>query len=227
MRKVILSLVCVIALLSACEKVVLNTPSSTSFNALKATDSTLIPPPIDTTTVVPPVVVAPYVKPPIVVPPIVVPPYVIKTPVMIAPVVVPPYAVPPVVSQPPIANPPFVLPPTVVPPVVKPPVVIPPVVIPPVVKPPVVVPPIVGLSFASDVVPVLTMCEGCHTHGWTPSTVASTYYTNLVNAGYVNVSAYTSSNIYGGINNGHFGSFIPTTSSAKIITWMQQGSKNN
>ena len=90
-----------------------------------------------------------------------------------------------------------------------------------------VAPVVAGLSFATDVMPVLAMCENCHTHGWTPSTVASTYYTNLVNSGYVNVASYTSSKIYSGINNGHFGTGISTANSAKIITWMQQGSKNN
>ena len=90
-----------------------------------------------------------------------------------------------------------------------------------------VAPVVAGLSFATDVVPVLAMCQNCHTHGWTSSTNASTYYTNLVNAGYVNVAAYTSSKIYTGINNGHYGSGISTANSTKIITWMQQGSKNN
>ena len=84
-----------------------------------------------------------------------------------------------------------------------------------------------GLSFATDVMPVLATCENCHTHGWTPSTVASTYYTNLVNAGYVVPASYTTSKIYSGINNGHFGTMIPKASSDNIINWMIQGSKNN
>ena len=182
MRKTILSFVCALAILSACEKVTLKDPSS---NPISTNN------PADTSKVIPPVVAPPVVKPPVVVPPV-------------------------------------VKPPVVVPPIVTPPVVTPPVVVPPVVTPPVVVPPVVaGLSFAKDVVPVLAMCQNCHTHGWTSSTVASTYYTNLVNKGYVKPASYTTSNIYAGIKNGHYGSGISTANSNKIITWMQQGSLNN
>jgi len=85
-----------------------------------------------------------------------------------------------------------------------------------------------GLSFANDVIPVLTKCGNCHTHGWTKSTVASTFYTNLVNAGYVNATNYTSSKIYTKLNSGHPGSNnIPTADTDKIINWMKEGSKNN
>ena len=263
MRKTILSLACAVAILSACEKVSLNTPTANQVNSLKATDTILIIAPIDSTVVVPPVAVPPYVKQPIVIAPVVVPPYVINTPIAIGPVVVPPYAIPPVVSHSPVVVPPIVTPPVVVPPVVKPPVVVPPVVtppvvvppvvkppvvvppvvtppviVPPVVKPPVVVPPVVvppvvtppvtGLSFAKDVMPVLSMCQGCHNHGWTASTVASTYYTNLVNSGYVNPASYTSSAIYLKLSSGHPGAGnISAANTNKIINWMIQGSKNN
>jgi hypothetical protein len=85
-----------------------------------------------------------------------------------------------------------------------------------------------GLSFANDVISVLTKCGNCHTHGWTKSTVASTFYTNLVNAGYVNATNYTSSKIYIKLNSGHPGSNnIPTADTDKIINWMKEGSKNN
>jgi hypothetical protein len=85
-----------------------------------------------------------------------------------------------------------------------------------------------GLSFAKDVVPVLGQCEACHTHGWTPSTVASTYYTNLVSAGYVNPTNYTSSKIYSKLSSGHPGSSnVSTADTDKIINWMKEGSKNN
>jgi methionine-rich copper-binding protein CopC len=85
-----------------------------------------------------------------------------------------------------------------------------------------------GLSFATDVMPVLGLCQNCHTHGWTPSTVASTYYTNLVNAGYVTPSAYTSSKIYTKLSGGHPGTNnISATETNKILNWMKEGSKNN
>ena len=193
MRKIILSFVCALAILSACEKVTLKDPSSNPIGSNN---------PADTSKVVPPVVTPPVVVPPVVTPPIVKPP-----------VVVPPVVTPPVVT-----------PPVVVPPVVTPPVIVPPVVTPPVVVPPVVV----GLSFAKDVVPVLTLCQNCHKHGWTSSTVASTYYTNLVSKGYVKPAAYTSSIIYTKMAGGHPGSSnISTANTDKIITWMKQGSLNN
>ena len=85
-----------------------------------------------------------------------------------------------------------------------------------------------GLSFANDVVPVLGMCNSCHTHGWTTSAVASTFYANLVSKSYVNAAAYTSAKIYTKINGGHPGSSkISTANTDKIINWMKEGSKNN
>ena len=84
-----------------------------------------------------------------------------------------------------------------------------------------------GLSFATDVVPVLAMCQNCHTHGWTTSSNSATFYTDLVNKSYVVPASYATSKIYSGINNGHYGTGISTANSTKIITWMTQGSKNN
>ncbi len=84
-----------------------------------------------------------------------------------------------------------------------------------------------GMSFASDVVPVLTLCNNCHTHPWTVSSNPSTFYTNLVNQGYVNPTNYTTSKIYVKLSGGHPGSAISTTDINKILTWMKEGSKNN
>jgi len=85
-----------------------------------------------------------------------------------------------------------------------------------------------GLSFATDVIPVLNMCESCHSHGWTPSSTASTYYNNLVSRGYVKPTSYTSSTIYTKLQSGHPGTgSISKTNTDKIINWMIQGSLNN
>jgi hypothetical protein len=84
-----------------------------------------------------------------------------------------------------------------------------------------------GMSFANDVVPVLTQCNNCHTHGWTTSTNASTFYTNLATAGYINTASPTTSKIYVKLNSGHPGSSISTTDINKILTWMNEGTKNN
>jgi hypothetical protein len=84
-----------------------------------------------------------------------------------------------------------------------------------------------GLSFANDVIPVLKLCNNCHTHPWTTSSVASTYYTNLVNAGYVNPSNPTSGKIYTKLAGGHPGSSISTADKDKVMNWITEGSKNN
>jgi hypothetical protein len=83
-----------------------------------------------------------------------------------------------------------------------------------------------SMSFASDVIPVLSLCNNCHTHGWTISSNSSTFYNNLVNGGYVSPSSYTSSKIYTKISAGHASS-ISSTNRNKILTWMSEGSKNN
>jgi hypothetical protein len=84
-----------------------------------------------------------------------------------------------------------------------------------------------GLSFAKDVIPVLNLCNNCHTHPWTTSSVATTYYTNLVNAGYVNPNSPTSGKIYTKLTGGHPGSSISSSDIDKVLNWITQGSKNN
>lgn len=83
------------------------------------------------------------------------------------------------------------------------------------------------LSFASDVVTVLSLCNDCHTHGWTTSSNASTFYTNLINSGYVDPSSPATSKIYTKISGGHPGSGISTADKNKILDWMTQGSNDN
>ncbi len=82
-------------------------------------------------------------------------------------------------------------------------------------------------SFSADVMPILSICNTCHTHQWTTSSNASTFYTNLVNGGYVNPTSYTSSKIYNKINGGHPSSTVTTAQKNTILTWMSEGSKNN
>ncbi len=86
--------------------------------------------------------------------------------------------------------------------------------------------PIGGISFATDVIPVLNKCNACHTHKWVTSSSASTFYTNLVNGGYVNPSSPTTSLIYTQINSGHASS-IPAADRQKILSWITEGAKNN
>jgi len=84
-----------------------------------------------------------------------------------------------------------------------------------------------GLSFATDVVPVLNACNNCHMHGWTTSSVASSFYANLVSSGYVNSASYATSKLYTKVNGGHPGSSMPTADLNKLLDWLKQGSKNN
>ena len=182
MKKVILSLICAVALLSACEKVTLTDPTIKPVSVVIPTDSTKVIPPATT----------------------------------------------PPATTPPVTTPPTTTPPATTPPVTTPPATTPPATTPPVTTPPVTTPVATVLSFSKDVVPVLAMCENCHSHGWTPSSVASTYYANLVNKGYVKAAAYTSSKIYTKLSSGHPGSgSISTVNTNKIINWMKAGSLNN
>jgi hypothetical protein len=85
-----------------------------------------------------------------------------------------------------------------------------------------------GKSFSADVMPILNICNTCHTHNWTPSSNASTFYTNLVNSGHVNSTTPTSSKIYTKINGGHpGGSTISATQKTTVLTWFTEGAKNN
>jgi hypothetical protein len=84
-----------------------------------------------------------------------------------------------------------------------------------------------GKSFSADVVPILNQCNTCHTHGWTPSSTASVFYTNLVSKGYVNPTAPTSGKIYQKVSGGHPSSTITSTQKNTIITWVTEGSRNN
>jgi hypothetical protein len=87
---------------------------------------------------------------------------------------------------------------------------------------------VTGKSFATDVVPILGICNTCHTHPWTTSTNASTFYTNLVSGGYVNAASPTTSKIYVKLSGGHPpGSTVTTAQVNTILTWMTEGSKNN
>ncbi len=84
-----------------------------------------------------------------------------------------------------------------------------------------------GISFATDVVPVLGLCNGCHTHPWTTSPVAVTFYANLLSGGYVKPASPSTSKIYVKLNSGHGTTGVPAASINKIITWMNEGSLNN
>lgn len=85
-----------------------------------------------------------------------------------------------------------------------------------------------AVSFATDVMPIINTCNNCHTHGWTTSSSASTFYNNLVSRSYVVPSSYTSSKIYSKITGGHPGTgYLSTANQSKIVTWMQAGSLNN
>jgi hypothetical protein len=87
---------------------------------------------------------------------------------------------------------------------------------------------VTGKSFAADVVPILNLCNTCHKHGWTSSATASTFYTNLLNSGYVNTTAPTSGKIYTKLNGGHpSGSTVSAAQKAVVLTWITEGSKNN
>jgi hypothetical protein len=84
-----------------------------------------------------------------------------------------------------------------------------------------------GKSFAADVMPILNICNTCHTHPWTPSTNASTFYASLLSGGYVNTTTPASGKIYTKLSGGHPGSTVTATQVTTILTWITEGSKNN
>jgi hypothetical protein len=84
-----------------------------------------------------------------------------------------------------------------------------------------------GKSFSADVVPVLTLCNTCHTHKWTTSSNSSTFYTNLVNAGYVVPASPLTGKLYTKVNGGHPSSTVTTAQKNTMLTWITEGSKNN
>jgi hypothetical protein len=87
---------------------------------------------------------------------------------------------------------------------------------------------VTGKSFATDVMLVLNTCNTCHTHGWTPSTTASTFYTNLLNSGYINPTTPTSGKIYIKLSGVHpSGSTVTAAQKAVVLAWITEGSKNN
>jgi hypothetical protein len=84
-----------------------------------------------------------------------------------------------------------------------------------------------GKSFSADVVPVLNLCNTCHTHKWTPSSNPSTFHTNLIQSGHISTTAPTSGKIYGKMSGGHPSSTVSSAQKTTVLTWIQEGSKNN
>ena len=83
------------------------------------------------------------------------------------------------------------------------------------------------LSFATDVVPVLSLCNDCHKHPWNASSTASAFYTDLVNGGYVKPSSPTRGKIYTRLSGGHPATGLSTADRNKVLDWIIEGSKNN
>lgn len=85
-----------------------------------------------------------------------------------------------------------------------------------------------GKSFSADVMPILNLCNTCHIHGWTTSSNASSFYTNLLNQGYINLSSPTSGKIYNKLTAGHpSNNTVSQEQKTTVLTWINEGSKNN
>lgn len=85
-----------------------------------------------------------------------------------------------------------------------------------------------GISFATQVVPVLNLCNTCHKHNWTVSSNPATFHTNLVNGGYVSTTTPNSGKIYSKVSGGHpSGSTVTAAQKTMILKWISEGSKNN
>jgi hypothetical protein len=87
---------------------------------------------------------------------------------------------------------------------------------------------VTGKSFSTDVVPILNLCNTCHTHGWTTSSNASSFYTNLLNQGYISSSSPASGKIYSKLTAGHpSNNTVSQEQKTTVLTWINEGSKNN
>ncbi|HLP74563.1 MAG TPA: Ig-like domain-containing protein [Bacteroidales bacterium] len=87
---------------------------------------------------------------------------------------------------------------------------------------------VTGKSFSADVMPILNLCNTCHTHGWRPSATASTFHANLLNDGYISTTTPTDGKIYKKLSGSHpSGSTISSTQKSTVLTWITEGSKNN
>ena len=84
-----------------------------------------------------------------------------------------------------------------------------------------------GKSFSADVVPVLNLCNTCHNHNWTPSSTPSTFHANLVQSGHINTTTPTTGKIYTKMNGGHPSTTVSSAQKTTVLTWIQEGSKNN
>jgi hypothetical protein len=84
-----------------------------------------------------------------------------------------------------------------------------------------------GKSFSADVVPILNLCNTCHNHNWTPSATPSIFHANLVQSGHISTTTPTNGKIYNKMNGGHPSSTVSSAQKTTVLTWIQEGSKNN
>lgn len=89
------------------------------------------------------------------------------------------------------------------------------------------------ISFATEILPIFTSCQGCHPGANPLDLSAANAYNQLLTAGpsapYVDTVNPTSSLLYtkintGGSMNGYIGS---QGDIAKILTWITEGAQNN
>jgi hypothetical protein len=86
------------------------------------------------------------------------------------------------------------------------------------------------ISYSADIQPIWDgSCVGCHGQGLTPPDLrASVSYSSLIDGGYVNTSTPESSTIYTClISGGTMAGKANNSQVTLILTWIQQGAKNN
>jgi hypothetical protein len=91
------------------------------------------------------------------------------------------------------------------------------------------------ISFSGDLIPIFNAScntSGCHNAGGTPPVLtASEAYDNLINGGYIDLSAPESSELYRWLT-GKESTPMPLTGpdpdiNAKVLAWIKQGASNN
>ncbi|OFY97758.1 MAG: hypothetical protein A3K10_10980 [Bacteroidetes bacterium RIFCSPLOWO2_12_FULL_31_6] len=89
------------------------------------------------------------------------------------------------------------------------------------------------ISFATEILPTFTSCQGCHPGAHALDLSAANAYTQLLTAGpnapYVDTLNPTASLLYTKINNGgSMNGYIGSQGDiAKVLTWITEGAKNN
>jgi hypothetical protein len=82
----------------------------------------------------------------------------------------------------------------------------------------------IPVSFQNEIVPIFTVCKGCHGPSFPPNFAS---VATLIDGGFINTTTPESSQIYQRIVSGHHSSGVSEEQKQKLLIWIQQGAQNN